>query len=40
MMIDMEMKCTLKTIETPTTLMLQTIAVGGRGAALQIEGEI
>jgi hypothetical protein len=40
MMIDMEMKCALKSVETPPTLILQLMLVGGGGAALYIKGEI
>jgi hypothetical protein len=40
MMFDMEMKCTFQTVETPPTLMLQPMPVGGRGAALRIKGEV
>jgi hypothetical protein len=40
MMIDMEMKCTLKAVEPPPTLILQPMSVGGGGAALHIKGEI
>jgi hypothetical protein len=39
-MFDMEMKRTLQTAETPPTLILQPMSVGGGGAALYIKGEI
>jgi hypothetical protein len=40
MMFDMEMKSMFQTVETPPTLMLQPMPVGGGGAALHIKGEI
>jgi hypothetical protein len=40
MIIDMEMKCTFKAVETPPTVMLQSMPVGDGGAALHIKGEI
>jgi hypothetical protein len=40
MMFATEMKCTYKAVETPPTLILQPMPVGGGGAALHIKGEI
>jgi hypothetical protein len=39
-MIDMEMKCIFRAVETTPTLILQPMPVGGRGAAQHIKGEI